>query len=95
MLDEHLEIGGLFAVDVSEPKNPKFAGCFGGDGYTHDAQCLVYRGPDVRYIPNKSRSLQLSVTAGQNCHNLISIIHYTDLIINCMLVMLFNIIQIP
>tara|TARA_R110002060_G_scaffold5254_1_gene8183 strand:- start:109 stop:459 length:351 start_codon:yes stop_codon:yes gene_type:complete len=24
-------------------------GCDGSDGYVHDAQCLVYRGPDVKY----------------------------------------------
>lgn len=41
--------GGLHVVDVSNPLEPKFAGCFGGDGYVHDAQCLIYRGPDVNY----------------------------------------------
>ena len=39
--------GGLHMVDVSDPLNPTFAGCFDGDGYTHDAQCLVYDGPDT------------------------------------------------
>jgi len=38
--------GGLHMVDLSKPGRPKFAGCFADDGYTHDAQCLVYRGPD-------------------------------------------------
>lgn len=41
--------GGLHAVDVSDPLKPKFAGCFGGDGYVHDAQCLIYRGPDAKF----------------------------------------------
>jgi len=41
--------GGLQAFDVSNPLNPTLAGCFGGDGYTHDAQCVIYRGPDTRY----------------------------------------------
>ena len=36
-------IGGLHMVDVSEPLKPKFVGCFDGDGYTHDAQCILYR----------------------------------------------------
>jgi hypothetical protein len=36
-------------VDVSRPKEPRFAGCFAEDGYTHDAQCVVYGGPDGRY----------------------------------------------
>lgn len=38
--------GGLHIVDLAKPGRPKFAGCFAEDGYTHDAQCLVYRGPD-------------------------------------------------
>ena len=42
--------GGLHIIDIREPANPQFAGCFDGDGYTHDAQCVVYRGPDERYI---------------------------------------------
>lgn len=41
--------GGLHMVDVNEPNNPKYAGCFDEDGYVHDAQCLVYHGPDERY----------------------------------------------
>jgi len=48
--------GGYHMVDVREPKKPKFAGCFGdpktgraGTGYSHDAQCVIYRGPDTRY----------------------------------------------
>ena len=41
--------GGLFIVDVNDPLNPTEAGCFFEDGYTHDAQCVVYRGPDSRF----------------------------------------------
>lgn len=47
--------GGLHMVDVREPKRPVFAGCYNDRsgtnprGYTHDAQCLTYRGPDTRY----------------------------------------------
>jgi choice-of-anchor B domain-containing protein len=39
--------GGLLMINVLDPRNPKRAGCFPDDGYTHDAQCVVYRGPDV------------------------------------------------
>merc|ERR1719478_1703025 len=42
--------GGLHAIDISTPKEPKFAGCFSDDGYTHDAQIVVYNGPDARYV---------------------------------------------
>jgi choice-of-anchor B domain-containing protein len=48
--------GGLHMIDVRNPKNPTFAGCFSdpatgraGTGYSHDAQCIVYRGPDEQY----------------------------------------------
>jgi choice-of-anchor B domain-containing protein len=41
--------GGLHMVDVSDPQAPAFAGCFDGDGYTHDVQCVVYAGPDAAY----------------------------------------------
>ena len=41
--------GGLHMIDVNDPLNPKYAGCFGGDGYVHDAQCVVYKGPDTKF----------------------------------------------
>ena len=48
--------GGLHMVDIRDPKNPTFAGCFshtntgsGGAGYTHDTQCVTYDGPDSDY----------------------------------------------
>ncbi len=41
--------GGLHMVNISSPLLPNFAGCFSSDGYTHDAQCLTYDGPDADY----------------------------------------------
>jgi choice-of-anchor B domain-containing protein len=38
--------GGLFMIDIASPQSPTFAGCFSSDGYTHDAQCVNYSGPD-------------------------------------------------
>ena len=46
--------GALHMVDIRDPLNPTYAGCFadpdtgnaGSGGYTHDAQCVIYRGPD-------------------------------------------------
>ena len=40
---------GLIFIDMSDPANPKDAGCASEDGYVHDAQCLIYRGPDSKY----------------------------------------------
>jgi len=41
--------GGLHIVDINEPANPQYAGCYSADGYTHDAQCVIYTGPDTDY----------------------------------------------
>ncbi|MDE2975293.1 MAG: choice-of-anchor B family protein [Gemmatimonadota bacterium] len=48
--------GGLHMLDLSDPVRPVFAGCFAdartgrrGTGYSHDAQCVTYRGPDEDY----------------------------------------------
>ncbi len=48
--------GGLHMIDVRTPGEPTFAGCFSdpetgnaGTGYSHDAQCVIYSGPDADY----------------------------------------------
>ena len=41
--------GGLHVVDIRNPLAPVFAGCVGQDGYTHETQCVIYRGPDFEY----------------------------------------------
>ncbi|KAK3985435.1 hypothetical protein QBC44DRAFT_299254 [Cladorrhinum sp. PSN332] len=41
---------GLLFFDLTDPSNPKTLGGTGADGYVHDAQCLVYRGPDRKYL---------------------------------------------
>ncbi len=41
--------GGLHMVDIQDPTNPVFGGCFAADGYTHDVQCVMYTGPDTDY----------------------------------------------
>ncbi len=49
--------GGLHMIDINEPRNPVFAGCFqhagtgrSGSGYTHDAMCTIYHGPDLDHV---------------------------------------------
>lgn len=48
--------GGLHMINIQDPENPTFAGCFAdpstgrsGTGYTHDAQCVTYNGPDKEH----------------------------------------------
>ncbi|MEP1151103.1 MAG: choice-of-anchor B family protein [Balneola sp.] len=52
---------GLHIIDINDPKNPVFAGCYFdpateiasnpsiGNGYIHDAQCVNYNGPDSEH----------------------------------------------
>ena len=32
-------------MDIRQPDDPRFVGCYADDGYTHDAECVVYTGP--------------------------------------------------
>ena len=41
--------GGLHMVNIQNPLAPTNAGCFSADGYTHDAQCVIYAGLDVTH----------------------------------------------
>ncbi len=48
--------GGLHMVNIQDPANPTFEGCFAdpstgrsGTGYSHDAQCVIYNGPDTEH----------------------------------------------
>lgn len=48
--------GGLHMIDIRDPLNPVFAGCFADaatgraqTGYSHDAMCIIYNGPDTEH----------------------------------------------
>ncbi|MFQ5569766.1 MAG: choice-of-anchor B family protein [Rhodothermales bacterium] len=48
--------GGLHMINIQEPTHPTFAGCFAdpstgraSTGYSHDAQCVTYLGPDTEH----------------------------------------------
>eukprot|EP01059_Diplonema_ambulator_P027953 TRINITY_DN46642_c0_g1_i1.p1 TRINITY_DN46642_c0_g1~~TRINITY_DN46642_c0_g1_i1.p1 ORF type:complete len:479 (+),score=189.64 TRINITY_DN46642_c0_g1_i1:45-1439(+) len=41
--------GGPHIVDIRNPKSPKFAAGYDTHGYTHDAQCVIYKGPHEKY----------------------------------------------
>ncbi len=41
--------GGPHFVNIQDPLNPSAAGGYSGDGYTHDAQVVIYNGPDTDY----------------------------------------------
>merc|ERR1712080_38739 len=42
--------GGPHIIDIHDPLNPKYVGCYADDGYTHDAQCVIYNGTQTKYV---------------------------------------------
>lgn len=69
--------GGAHIVDIADPVKPVFAGCFAhpgtgrrATGATHDAQCVLYRGPDEAY-----RGREICLSANETA---ISIADLTD-----------------
>jgi choice-of-anchor B domain-containing protein len=68
---------GLHMIDVRTPSAPTFAGCFADhstgreeSGYTHDAQCTIYAGPDEEHAGKE-------ICLGAN-ENALSIADVTD-----------------
>lgn len=71
--------GGLNFIGLADPENPTSLGCASGDRYVVDAQCLVYRGPDARYVGkdicygfNEDTLTIYDVTNKANATNIIS-----------------------
>ena len=42
--------GGPHFIDISNPAHPVSAGGYSDDGYTHDAQVVIYNGPDTEHL---------------------------------------------
>merc|ERR1712019_80089 len=42
--------GGLYIINLEDPADPKFEACYEDEGYTHDVQCVLYNGPDSKYV---------------------------------------------
>ncbi len=62
--------GGVHFVDIQNPMNPTGIGGYGVNGYTHDAQVLLYSGPDPDYAGRE-------IFIGAN-EDLIAIVDITD-----------------
>jgi choice-of-anchor B domain-containing protein len=69
--------GGLHMIDIHEPTRPTFRGCFAdtttgmaGTGYSHDAMCIIYHGPDGEHEGKE-------ICFGAN-ENALSIVDITD-----------------
>ena len=76
--------GGAHFVDISNPVNPVAAGGHAADGYTHDAQVVIYQGPDSDYTGreifvgcNEDKVVVVDVTDKNNPQN-ISTVTYSN-----------------
>jgi len=71
-------------VDIRNPIKPTFAGCYGDDGYVHDAQCVVYNGPDTKHVGKEvcfcynEDTLTIVDVSNKDDVLLISRTHYVD-----------------
>jgi len=74
---------GLYMVDLSEPLNPQYAGCHMESSpvrsNTHDAQCVIYSGPDADYTGREicmlSNENYVAIADVTDKNNTISISH--------------------
>jgi hypothetical protein len=69
---------GLHMIDINEPKDPTYAGCFDDHGYIHDTQCVVYDGPDANYQGREICFNSNGISYEMNGENYVSIVDVTD-----------------
>jgi len=83
--------GALHMINVQDPLNPVFAGCFAdtrtgrrGTGSTHDAQCVIYNGPDLDYhgreicLSSNETALSIADVTNKEDPVAISVAHYPN-----------------
>ena len=65
-------------VDILNPADPTFAGCFGAHDYIHDSQCVIYQGADAEH---NGKEICFNSAAEENPAgriNTLSIVDVTD-----------------
>ncbi len=77
--------GGAYVVNIENPTNPFFVSGYSPLGYTHDAQVVIYSGPDQDYVgkelfigSNVNEVIILDVTDKSNVQ-FISSVAYTNI----------------
>ncbi|MCH2193408.1 choice-of-anchor B family protein [Kordia sp.] len=76
--------GGPYFLDLSDPANPVSAGGYSTDGYTHDAQIVVYNGPDTEHqgkeimIASNENEIVILDVSNKSSVVRISRVDYTD-----------------
>ncbi len=64
--------GGAYFVNIQDPLNPVAAGGYATDGYIHDAQVVIYDGPDTDYT---GREIMVSSNGSEE---VVSFVDVTD-----------------
>src|SRR6056300_388639 len=67
--------GGPAFINIADPKNPVLEGGYSEDSYTHDAQIIIYNGPDSEY---HGRELFFGSNSDGGENNQIVIVDVTD-----------------
>ena len=67
--------GGPAFINIADPKNPVLEGGYAEDSYTHDAQIVIYNGPDPEY---QGRELLFGSNSDGGENNQIVIVDVTD-----------------
>ena len=67
--------GGPVFIDINDPKNPVIVGGFEIASYTHDAQIVLYQGPDQNY---QGRELLFGSNSDGGANNKVVIVDVTD-----------------
>ena len=75
VVGSNLYQGGPVFIDVNDPKKPKIVGGFETASYTHDAQIIIYRGPDENY---QGKELLFGSNSDGGENNKIVILDVTD-----------------
>ena len=83
--------GGLHMLALENPARPEFAGCFFDEttgrrrtGYSHDAQCVVYHGPDEEHqgreicIGSNETALSVADVTDKSAPKAISMMSYPN-----------------
>jgi len=67
--------GGPVFININDPKNPSIVGGFEAVSYTHDAQIVVYQGPDSNYT---GKELLFGSNSDGGANNKVVILDVTD-----------------
>lgn len=66
---------GFQIINIQNPTNPVSEGCAGQDGYTHDAQCVIYDGPDTDYT---GREICIGANGRFDSTDFVTVVDVTD-----------------